>query len=59
MQNIIVGIIVLGCIGFVIRRITQYFSRIKRNENPCEGCSGCDLYKKKQENCTKKQVKVW
>ena len=54
MQNIIVGIIVLGCIGFVIRRITQYFSRIKRKENPCEGCSGCDLYKKKQENCTKK-----
>lgn len=59
MQNIFVGIIVLGCILFVIRRIIQYFRRINHQINPCEGCCGCDLYQKKQENCTKKRSKIW
>lgn len=59
MQEIIVGIIVLCCMGIAISRIAQYFKRIKRKDNPCEGCSGCDLYKKKQENCGKSRPKVW
>lgn len=53
MQKIIVGIIILACLYWIIKRIHQYFKRISHKENPCEGCCGCDLYKKKQENCGK------
>ena len=59
MQGILVGIIVLGCILFVIRRIIQYIRRVNHQVNPCEGCCGCDLYQKKQENCVKSPPKVW
>lgn len=52
-QEIIVGIIALVCIAWTIGRIIRLFKRIKRKENPCEVCCGCDVYKKKQENCGK------
>ena len=54
MQHIIVGIIVLGCILYVIRRIIQYIRQISCPKSPCDGCSGCELLKKKQEYCIKK-----
>ena len=40
LQEIIVGIIVLGSFVWLVRRIVQYINRIKRNEGPCSGC-GC------------------
>ena len=40
LQEIIVGIIVLGSFVWLVRRIVQYINRIKRNEGACPGC-GC------------------
>ena len=57
MQGILVGIIVLGCILFVIRRIIQYFRRINHQINPCEGCCGCDLYQKNKKIAQKSDLK--
>lgn len=54
MQHIIVGIIVLGCILYVIRRIIQYIRQISCPKSPCDGCSGCEPLKKKQEYYIKK-----
>ena len=39
-QEIIVGIIVLGSFVWLVRRIVQYINRIKRNGGTCPGC-GC------------------
>ena len=55
MQEIIVWIVVIACTLLLIRSIVQYFKRIKEKSNPCEGCSGCELYKKKPDECTKKR----
>ena len=54
LQEIIVGIIVLGSFVWLVRRIVQYINRIKRNEDACPGCGctgcpsakGCEYEKK-------------
>lgn len=46
-QEIILGIIILLCFIWTIRRIVLCFKRIKRGNNPCEGCPcGCTMHKK-------------
>lgn len=42
-QEIIVGIVMLICIMWVIRRTILCIKRIRRKDNPCEGCS-CDCH---------------
>jgi hypothetical protein len=42
MQEIILGIIILVCIVWVIRRTVLCFNRINHEDTPCEGCPcGC------------------
>lgn len=46
MQEIIVGIVLLVCMVWIVRRTVLYFKRIKRKENPCNGCPcGCNTGK--------------
>ena len=41
-QEIILGVILMICIAWIIRRIHLCYKRIKGENNPCEGCScGC------------------
>ena len=43
-QEIIVGIVMLVCLAWVVRRTIHCFKRISRKDNPCEGCScGCSM----------------
>ncbi|WP_416190962.1 FeoB-associated Cys-rich membrane protein [Neisseria sp. CCUG12390] len=37
-QNIIVGIIVLGCVVYVLR---HFVFKSKTKPSECDGCSGC------------------
>lgn len=39
-QEIIVGIILLVCVGWIARRMVLCVKRIRRGGHPCEGC-GC------------------
>ena len=50
-QEIILGIVILVCTVWVIRRTILCVSRIRRKENPCEGCPcGCSIRGKTCEN---------
>lgn len=50
-QEIILGIIILVCVVWIIRRTVLCFNRIKRGNNPCEGCPcGCRTRGKNCEN---------
>lgn len=41
-QEIILGVILMICIAWIIRRIHLCYKRIKGENKPCEGCScGC------------------
>lgn len=41
-QEIVVGIVMLVCLVWVIRRTILCFNRIKKKNNPCDGCPcGC------------------
>ena len=45
-QEIIVGIIILVCVVWIVRRTILCIKRISRKENPCEGCPcGCSMNK--------------
>ena len=42
-QEIIVGIVMLVCLIWVVRRTILCIKRIRRKDNPCEGCPcGCN-----------------
>ena len=53
-QEIILGIILMICIAWIIRRIYLCYKRIKDKTSPCEGCpcgctkheDGCPIEKK-------------
>jgi len=57
MQEVIVIIIVSGCVFLIIRRIVQYFKRINHQNELCNGCSGCDIYKKNKKFAQKSKGK--
>ena len=45
-QEIIVGVVVLICFVWVVRRTVLCFKRIKQKNNPCEECPcGCNVSK--------------
>lgn len=51
-QEIILGVILLICIAWIIRRIHLCYKRIKEGNNPCNGCPcGCSKY----EDCCKNE----
>lgn len=44
-QEIILGIVILVCIAWIIRRTILCFKRINRGGSPCEGCPcGCNTH---------------
>ena len=50
-QEIIVGIVILVCIVWIVRRTILCFKRIKHGGNPCEGCPcGCNTHGEKCPN---------
>lgn len=60
LQEIIVIAIVFFCVNYVGVRLLNYFRSIKNNDNPCAGCSGCDLRRmmdQKKKECKEKNPK--
>lgn len=58
MQMILVYLIILVCIGLVIRSLVVFFKKSSESSNPCAGCSEhCALYDLKRKNCTEKPEK--
>lgn len=52
MQLIIVYLIIGVVVGISIYRLVRY---IRKKDNPCVGCNGCDLKKEIMKNCDKKK----
>ena len=46
MQGIIVGIIVLICVGMTIKHIIQFIKKINRNKCACGHCDNCPMQNK-------------
>ena len=54
-QEIILGVILMICIAWIIRRIHLCYKRIKGKTSPCEGCPcGCT----KHEDCCPIEKKI-
>ena len=54
-QEIILGVILMICIAWIIRRIHLCYKRIKGRNNPCDGCPcGCS----KHEDCYLNEKKI-
>lgn len=50
-QEIIIGIIMVVCVTWIVRRTILCLKRITRKENPCEGCPcGCNTSAKSCPN---------
>ena len=58
MQIILVYLILLVCIGLIVRSLMAFFKKPSDSSNPCAGCSEhCALYDLKRKNCTEKPEK--
>lgn len=59
-QEIIVAVLVLICLGIVLRKIFLFFKHAEENDNPCANCSsGCDLRQmmdEKKQQCRKEST---
>ena len=44
MQYTLVFIVLVLCVGYIAWRI---YRQLSDHENPCQGCKGCELSKKK------------
>lgn len=57
-QDWTVAIVVLLCVGEIVRRAVHFF-RSDKNSNPCAGCtSDCELrnlFERKRRECKKQQ----
>ena len=54
-QEIILGVILMVCIAWIIRRIHLCYKRIKGKNNPCDGCPcGCSNH----EECCPNEKKI-
>ena len=51
-QIYVVIVILTAAVGYAIFRVIQTF---RHRDDPCKGCSGCDL---KQQICEKKREKM-
>lgn len=53
MQYTLVFIVLVLCVGYIAWRI---YRQLSDQENPCQGCKGCELSKKnrKKFGCSKK-----
>lgn len=61
-QEIIVYLIVLGCVGWILSHLFSFVKRTNKGESPCDSCAtGCelrDLYKAKQLECEKEKETI-
>jgi hypothetical protein len=55
MQLIIVYIIIAIAIGYAVYSIVKF---IRKKEDPCAGCSGCDIKNEIMRNCKEKAEKT-
>jgi hypothetical protein len=58
MQTILVYLIILVCIGLVVKSLVKILKKSSGPSNPCAGCSEhCALYDLKRKDCTDKPEK--
>lgn len=60
-QEWVVALLLLLCAVRIGKGIYVFFSRMEKNNSPCDNCaSGCelkDLYRRKQRDCAKERKK--